>query len=92
VKVLKLDRRALALPEAGAMVRMIVGRCNVSESLPAVLRYVRSRLAQGAWDRLAREQRRDLIGQVCRQHLENRGQYVDVMGGFRGPRWQDREP
>lgn len=92
MKVLKLDRRVAQLPEANAYVSHILGRVHVSERLPDVLRYVISKLRAGAWQELDRKRKRLLIGQVCRQHLENRGQYLDVMSGFRGPRWQDREP
>ncbi len=65
------------------MISMLVGRCHVGERDSAVLRYVVSRLKDGkqTWRGISRERRREIVGEVVREHRENRQLYVDVMSG-----------
>lgn len=66
-----------------AMIRMIVGRCHVSESNRQVIRYVISRLKdreQTYWA-MPRRYRREFLAICIKEHEENRQLYFDVMSG-----------
>ena len=66
------------------ILRQIVGRCHVADSLDSVIEYAKSRLAPGAWESMP--SKHQLIFQiVCRKlHEQNRDLYRHVMGGTVG--------
>lgn len=63
------------------MISLIVGRCHVSESNLAVIRYLLSRMKKGAFRKLPRSERRKVIRTALACHAENRSLYIAVMGG-----------
>ena len=63
------------------MIRMIVGRCHVSETDEAVCLYLISQLRRGAWDRMDKDRQHEIARAACEAHEENRRLYVDVMSG-----------
>jgi len=66
-------------------VRMIIGRdCHVVWSYRRVIRHVISRLRYGmqTFREMPREDRRELMRQCIHYHLQNRKEYVGVMGGW----------
>lgn len=63
------------------MIDMLVGRCHVGESNRAVIRYVKSRLKKGAWKKLDREKRKEVMRAVIESHKANRALYHAVMTG-----------
>jgi hypothetical protein len=65
------------------ILRQIVGRCHVADSLDSVIDYAKSRLAAGAWESMS-EQDRFVFRVTCEAiHKRNRAMYRDVMGGTR---------
>ena len=66
------------------ILRQIVGRCHVADSLDSVIEYAKSCLVPGAWESMP--SRHQLIFQiVCRKlHEQNRELYRNVMGGTVG--------
>lgn len=63
------------------MIRMLVGRCHVGESNRSVIRYVKSRFKRGAWRKLPRYRRKEIMREAIRCHAENRELYGAVMTG-----------
>jgi hypothetical protein len=63
------------------MIDMLVGRCHVGESNRAVIRYVKSRFKKGAWKKLGREKRKEIMRAVIESHKANRALYSAVMTG-----------
>lgn len=56
------------------IIRRIVGCCHVSSSYTTVLRHVIDQMTdkRNSWNRLSREQKRDVIAQVVYTHKSNR--------------------
>jgi hypothetical protein len=63
------------------MIDQIVSRCHVGQSNRQVIKYFRSRLKCGAWSKLSREQRKDIIRQVIQCHSGNQDLYRAVVSG-----------
>lgn len=63
-----------------AIIRQIVGRLHVGTPEAEVLKYAKSRLAAGAWDKMAAKDRRAFECEVLKAHDRNRGTYRRVMG------------
>ena len=65
------------------MIHQIVGRCHVSLSNRAVIKYLVSRFKPGAWRSLTRGERKKWMREAIRCHSANRRLYRDVMSGGR---------
>lgn len=66
-----------------AIIRQIVDRCHVADSNLAVVRYFLSRMKPGAFWKLSKRKRRNMLAAVLKRHAENRAVYRLVMrGGF----------
>lgn len=63
------------------MISMIVGRCHVGDSNRKVIRYLKSRMKRGAWRKLSRDERKQIMREAIRCHAENRELYHAVMTG-----------
>jgi len=63
------------------IIRQIVGRVHVGDSDADVLKYARSRLARGAWDRMSPKDQRAFECEVIKEHERNRNLYRQVMRG-----------
>ena len=63
------------------MIHQIVGRCHVSLSNRAVIKYLVSRFKPGAWRSLTRGERKKWMREAIRCHKANRRLYAAVMGG-----------
>jgi predicted transcriptional regulator len=68
-------------PVSSGIIGQIVGRCHVSESTLAVVRYVLSRMngERKGFLKNAKHQRRYTIAAAIQQHRENRIEYRQVM-------------
>jgi hypothetical protein len=66
------------------MIRQIVGRCHVSQSNLAVIRYVISRLKHGykTWLTLDKAARKDLLREIIEAHAENKRLYEFAERGY----------
>ena len=67
------------------MISQIVGRCHIGEDYTDVLRYVITRIKgkKKTWRKLPREERREIVREVCKEHKANRELYNYVMRGCR---------
>ncbi len=63
-------------------IRRIVGRCHVGDSHEEALRYFKTRLRRGVWEKLTDEEREDLTREVREAHDANREEYRQVMGSW----------
>lgn len=63
------------------MIDMLVGRCHVGQSNLAVIRYVKSRVKRGAWRKMDRSKRKEIMRAVIEAHRNNRALYHAVMTG-----------
>lgn len=61
------------------MIQQIVGRVHVADTTEDAIKYVKSRLAAGAWSKMSSADRRALECEVTRQHRANRKFYMGVM-------------
>jgi hypothetical protein len=63
------------------MIHSIVGRCHVGQSNRAVIRYLKSRFKRGAWRKMSRDARKEVMREAIRCHESNRALYHAVMTG-----------
>lgn len=58
-----------------SVIRQIVNRCHIGDSNISVIKYVISRTNKGAWRKLDKLQRKELMLQAIKCHKENRKLY-----------------
>ena len=76
-----MSKKACGKFHGNVMIERIVGRLHVGESDDEAIKYVKSRLAKGAWDSLSPADQQSFECEVKRAHAANMGLYRAVMTG-----------
>ena len=63
------------------MIEMIIGRLHVGQSYLVAARSIKKALKRGAWRKIDRATRSNMIDDAIHCHHENRALYTDVMRG-----------